>query len=46
MGPIGPTRFESFVFMAVVAFVFMVCGAIAWNCFEFISSHLSIRWAW
>ena len=46
MWPVGPTRFESFVFGVVVACVFMVCEAIAWNCVEFVSSHLSIRWAW
>jgi hypothetical protein len=46
MGPIGPTRFESIMFLVFAACFFMVCGAIAWNCFEFVSSHLSIRWAW
>jgi hypothetical protein len=45
MGPVGPTESESIIFLVIAACFFIACGALAWNCVEFIYSHLPIRWA-
>lgn len=46
MWPVGKFESESLAGSVFLGFLTILCGAIAWNCFEFVFNQLSIRWAW
>jgi hypothetical protein len=41
---IGKFESESLAGSVFVGFLAILCGAIAWNCAEYVFSHLLIRW--